>query len=160
MSRWAPIVKAMTLGTADQIYATKYATACAFDELDAGKDCVVMDFGVNSGPSRSIKYAQIVVHVPSDGILGPVTLAAINDYDPRVFINDFCNIRIRFLEGLPIWPEFGTGWHSRVEDLRAYSLNLAFPPKKAPIEGYVEKLDRIPLAYAKAYASDDLPYFR
>jgi lysozyme family protein len=52
MSAWAPRVKAMTLATADEIYKKKYATACQFDALNAGCDCVVFDFGVNSGSSQ------------------------------------------------------------------------------------------------------------
>ena len=62
MVAWAPRVQAMTLQTAEEIYATKYATACAFDALVAGSDCAVFDFGVNSGPSRSVKTAQQIVH--------------------------------------------------------------------------------------------------
>jgi lysozyme family protein len=157
MTRWAPIVAAMTLTTADDIYETKYATACAFNALGVGKDCVVMDFGVNSGPARSIKYAQIVTGVSVDGILGRITLDAINRYNPADFVNHFCNARLDFLRGLTNWSIFGNGWHARVEDLRAYSLNLISPPLKAPPFTYVEKLDRIPLAYAKAYNGGDVP---
>jgi lysozyme family protein len=157
MVRWAPIVKAMSMVTADEIYETKYATACAFNALGVGKDCVVFDFGVNSGPSRSIKCAQDVVGVRVDGILGPVTLDAINKHDPRAFINGLCNTRLEFLRRLGIWRTFGAGWSARVADLRSYSLNLAFPPAKALPMGYVDKLERIPMAYAKAYAPSDLP---
>ncbi len=157
MMRWAPIVKAMPLSEADTIYDTKYATACAFNALNVGKDCVVFDTGVNSGPSRSIKIAQVVVRVHVDGILGPITLAAINNWEPRAFINGHCDFRLQFLRGLGTWGVFGAGWEARVLDLRTYSLNLAFPLAKATPMGYAEKLERIPLAYAKAYHPDDLP---
>ena len=72
MKAWAPRVRAMPLATADEIYKTKYASAkgCRFDDLNSGCDCVVFDFGVNSGPSRAIKFAQKVVHVAADGNLG------------------------------------------------------------------------------------------
>lgn len=151
MARWAPIVKAMSLQTAEEIYETKYATACDFNELGAGKDCVVFDFGINSGPSRSIRYAQLVTRVTVDGILGPVTLAAINAADPRAFINALCDQRLGFLRSLGTWPTFGAGWSARIADLRTYSLNLAYPPAKAAPETYVDKLERIPLAFAKGY---------
>src|SRR5215472_2184254 len=39
MARWAPIVNAMTLATADQIYQQKYAVQCDFNDLMAGADC-------------------------------------------------------------------------------------------------------------------------
>ena len=157
MVRWAPIVQAMPLSEADDIIDVDYAQPCRFNDLGPGKDCAVLDFGYNSGPPRSIKYAQRVVGVAMDGILGPITLNAVNNFNPQDFINDLCNVRLNFLQGLGTWPEFGAGWHARVEDLRSYSLNLALVPKKLTSEGYTDKLERIPLAFAKAYASDDLP---
>jgi len=159
MVRWAPLVRAMPLSEADDIYATKYATACAFNALNVGADCVVFDFGVNSGPSRSVKYAQRVVGFTGsdiDGILGNKTLTAINGCEPRAFINGLCDARLRFLQGLGTWPVYRGGWSARIVDLRAYSLGLAFPPAKAPLEGYTAKYDRIPLAYGKAYDPQDL----
>lgn len=154
MARWAPLVKAMTLQTADTIYNNKYATACAFDLLNVGKDCVVLDFGINSGNSRSIKFSQKIVGVAEDGILGPLTLKAINEFDPAGFVNDLCNARQEFLEGLSTFKEFGGGWTSRVHDLRTYSLNLINPPKGAELGPYKSKMIRIPLAYGKAYGDD------
>lgn len=156
MVRWAPIVKAMTLVTADQIYDQKYATACAFNALNVGCDCVVFDFGVNSGPSRAIRHAQAIVGVGVDGILGSITLAAINAYDPIKFVDALCDSRLTFLHGLNTWSEFGVGWTSRVMDLRAYSSHIINPPKAVPESPYVEKVDRIPLAYAKGYAPEDV----
>ena len=157
MAQWAPLVRAMTIQEADDIYASKYATACAFNNLGVGKDCVVFEFGVNSGSSRSIKYAQRVIGIGVDGILGPATLSAINNYDPAKFVNGLCDARLGFLHGLNTWSVFGGGWASRVADLRAYSLHLVFPPAKAPLEGYEDKFERIPFAYGKAYDPEDTP---
>ncbi len=152
MAYWAPIVMRMTLGTADQIYADKYATACAFTDLGPGKDCVVFDFGVNSGPSRAIRAAQHLTRVAADGIMGPVTLAAINAYQPATFINDYCALRLRFLEGLGIWSTFGKGWAARVADLRAYAQRLLTPQRpKALLATHQPKPIRIPLAFAKGW---------
>ena len=151
MQRWAPIVKAMPLATADEIYETKYATACGFNALNPGDDCVVFDFGVNSGPSRSVRYAQGIVGVTPDGIIGVITIKAINAYNSRNFINALCDARLRFLQTLPTWSHFGAGWAARVADLRQYSLNLTQPPLATPLEGYSEKPVRIPLAFAKGY---------
>jgi lysozyme family protein len=165
MAAWAPKVRVMPLSVADQIYKTKYATACQFDALNAGCDCVVFDFGVNSGSSRAIKYAQTVVGAHCDGLLGPATLEAINGHDPRDFIVRLCNVRLRFLRGLGIWSRFGRGWAARVADLRSYSLNLI--PKPASVMGARIKKEhptktghskelRIPRAFGKGYHEDDL----
>lgn len=125
MNAWAPVVRTMTLQEAEDIYATKYATACKFDWLVSGADCAVLDFGVNSGPSRAIKYAQLVVGTTRDGFLGPVTTAAINAMDANKFVDDLCDLRLSFLRHLGTWSTFGKGWSSRVADLRAYSHRVA-----------------------------------
>lgn len=150
MAAWAPRVKAMSLATADEIYKSKYATACHFDDLNAGCDCVVFDFGVNSGPSRSIKFAQGVAHVTVDGVLGPISIKAINDQDPARFVNGLCDARMGFLRRLGTWGTFGRGWTARVADLRRYSLALLNPPS-AKLGRPERKLHRIPMAFAKSY---------
>lgn len=154
MSAWAPRVKAMTLATADAIYAKKYATACRFNDLNSGCDCVVFDFGVNSGPSRAVKFSQRIVGTTADGILGPITLKAINAKDPREFVNLLCDARLAFLRSLGTWSRFGRGWASRVADLREYS--LALTSKAVLVAEAVESTEpedkefRIPHAYPKA----------
>jgi lysozyme family protein len=151
MAVWAPIVKAMPLSEADDIYDVDYAVPMDFNQLGPGKDCVVFDTGVNSGVSRSVKFAQRIVGTTADGVVGPITLAAVNAYDPANFINQFCTARLEFLRGLGAWDHFGGGWSARVADLRVYSLNLASTKAKARIEGPIEKLQLIPLAFAKGY---------
>ena len=165
MHRWASLVRAMTLQEADDIYQTKYAAQCDFNNLAPGKDCVVFDFGVNSGSSRAIRYAQTVVDVHVDGVLGPETQQAINAYNSKDFINELCDARLRFLRGLRIWSNFGRGWSARVKDLRAYSLNLIpkppgfmgahHKPEKPTKTGHVKEL-RIPKAFGKGYDKDHL----
>jgi lysozyme family protein len=148
MAAWAPIVEEMSLDTAEVIYEEKYATAVDFDHLNTGCDCVVFDFDVNSG-STAIRYAQQVVGVPIDGLMGPITLAAINSTDPATFVNNLCDARLGFLRSLTTWSVFGTGWSNRVADLRAYSLGLIQPEAKKSL--YQPKLQLIDNAFAKAY---------
>lgn len=127
MAAWAPIVRAMPLSEAEEIYAAKYAVQCRFNELGSGKDCCIFDFGVNSGSSRAIKFAQQVVGVGPDGVLGPISLTAINDYDSGSFVNHLCDLRMAFLRRLGNWSTFGKGWTARVADLRHYALGLTIP---------------------------------
>lgn len=124
-ARWAPLVRAMTLQEAEDIYVTKYARQCRFDDLNSGPDCAILDFGINSGSSRAIKYAQRIVGTTQDGVLGPVTLAAINQMNPVHFTDAYCDARLHFLQGLSSWRTFGRGWASRVADVKAYCRNIA-----------------------------------
>ncbi len=139
MAHWAPLVKAMPLTEAEDIYAKKYATATRFNDVESGSDCAIFDFGVNSGPSRAIKYAQLVVGTSRDGILGPITLAAINGMESNRFVDSLCDFRLNFLRGLGSWRLFGHGWSARVADLRTYCHRLtgaigakAFHPEDTP----------------------------
>ena len=126
----------MPLSTADEIYDVDYAHANAIQlQLGPGKDTVIFDFGVNSGVSRSIKFSQRIVGTSQDGIMGPVTLAAINAYDPANFINQLCTARLEVLRGLGTWDHFGAGWSARVADLRTYSLNLASTKRQGSDRG-------------------------
>ena len=64
-------VKAMQVEEAKRIYRAKYWDAQRCDELPAGVDYAVFDYGVNSGIGRSKKVLQRVVGVNADGVLGP-----------------------------------------------------------------------------------------
>jgi lysozyme family protein len=152
MVRWAPLVKAMTLTEADDIYRTKYAVACAFDDLKSGCDCVLFDFGVNSGPRRAVFYAQRVVGVTQDGIIGSITTRAINAAATANFINSLCDHRLAFLHSLAIWSSFGKGWSARIKDLRSYALGLLKQPEA---ELFQTKSIRIHLAFAKGWRIDE-----
>lgn len=133
MSGWAPIVRAMTLDTALQIYANKYASRSRFNELNSGCDCVVFDYLVNSG-LNSIWMAQSVEGFPRSNVLNDVLLAKINGGSSTYFVDTMCDRRLAFLRGLRTWSVFGGGWASRVADLRQYCHRLISgqPPSPLP----------------------------
>ena len=54
-----------------------------------------------------------------DGIVGPVTLEAAHKADEHNVIDQMCDARMDFLQGLETWPLYGDGWTNRVEDVRA-----------------------------------------
>lgn len=127
MARWAPIVQAMTLQVAEAIYSTKYATAVRFNDLPAGVDCTMYDYGVNSGTGRPILAARSILGVKGSG-MDATLLAAIQKADPKKFIDDMCAERLRFMHAIrggSAWAEFGHGWQARVTDLQAYAEHLA-----------------------------------
>ncbi|MDO9414013.1 MAG: glycosyl hydrolase 108 family protein [Pseudolabrys sp.] len=59
-------VKAMSLGEANRIYRTKYWDAQRCDDLPAGVDYAVFDYGVNSGIGRSGKVLRRCLKLPDD----------------------------------------------------------------------------------------------
>ena len=125
-------VKNLTVAEAGAIYRKNYWDKVVGDDLPQGVDYAMFDFAVNSGPSRSVKFAQRVVGVTSDGALGPITMKAILGYKPEVLIESLCNRRLAWLKSLGTWGTFGRGWGRRVEGVRKLALQMA-GEKPAPV---------------------------
>lgn len=104
------------------IYRNDYWDAVKGDQLPSGLAYCVFDFAVNSGVNRSSRFLQTALGVPSDGKVGPQTIAAANSADSAKIINTICDNRLAFLQSLDTWGTFGKGWTSRVSDARKNAL--------------------------------------
>jgi lysozyme family protein len=118
-------VRAMTLDQAKAIYRSKYWDALRGDDLPAGIDYALFDYGVNSGISRAAKVLQRILGVADDGIIGPLTLAAVTARAPAAVVNALCAERLTFLQSLRTWPVFGKGWGRRVAEVKDAALAMA-----------------------------------
>lgn len=107
----------------EAIYRDGYWTPIRGDDLPIGVDLSVFDYGVNSGPSRSVKDAQRVSGADDDGVLGDKTLFAISAMPPRTFIKRHCARRLSFVKSLAIWETFGRGWSRRIASVEAAGLS-------------------------------------
>ena len=68
-------------------YRANFWTAMRLEEVQSQDVArTLFDFGVNAGTGTAIKLAQIVVGTTPDGKMGPKTLAALNNYDPGLFL--------------------------------------------------------------------------
>lgn len=125
------------------IYWENYWVPLKCEELPAGIDFVMYDYGVNSGIGRAIRHAQKVLGVSVDGKLGPITLGALKAANPTKFIDDLDNLRLSYLEGLSIWYRFGRGWSRRVKEGREYAKSLLPPIETTPkLSGVKKKAPR------------------
>lgn len=128
MEAWAPIVKAMPLAEAEDIYANKYAASLYFNALRSGPDCDILDYGINSGIGRPLKVARTLLNFTD--LSNNALITAINNAhaaDPKWFVDAMCQERLHFMHqirGGSAWAEFGKGWGPRVADLNAYCDNL------------------------------------
>ena len=111
-------IKNLTKDLASAIYKKYYWNQVQGDHLPSGLDLVVFDGAVNSGPAQSAKWLQKALGVKEDGVLGPVTLVALQKADIDSLINKVLDQRLAFLMKLSGWPRYGKGWERRVEDLR------------------------------------------
>jgi lysozyme family protein len=109
----------------DAIYCELYWDKVRGDELPKGVDLCLFDFAVNSGPKRAVAGVQEALAVNADGVLGPVTMGAIQKADPKTLIPWVCEYRLAFLQRLPIWDTFGGGWAKRVKDVQSVAMEMA-----------------------------------
>jgi lysozyme family protein len=119
-------VRRMTVGQAKAIYRSKYWSAMRCDDLPAGVDYAVFDYGVNSGIGRAPKVLKRAIGLDaSNSTVTPQVIAAVKARDPKGLINAICDERMRFLKALRTWPVFGKGWSRRVAEVRAAALAMA-----------------------------------
>ena len=55
----------------------------------------LFDFAVNAGVRQAVKLAQRVLCVTHDGVMGPVTLGALNRMEPELFAAQYTVARVR-----------------------------------------------------------------
>ena len=98
------------------LYRKQYWDAVHGDKLPCGADYLAFDFAVNAGAFRSIKTIQRALKITADGVIGPVTLKAIQDTNAEDFINNFTDAKESFYRSLTNFPTFGKGWLNRVAE--------------------------------------------
>lgn len=127
-------VRAMKLDEAKAIYLAKYWDAQRCDELPAGVDYVVFDYGVNSGTGRSGKVLRRLLKLPDNtGIVTDAVIAAARVADAKLLVAAICDERLHFLQSLKTWPVFGAGWGRRVAEVRSVALTMASPATAPPL---------------------------
>jgi uncharacterized protein (TIGR02594 family) len=114
------------------IYHEKYWNPLCCDDLPAGVDYAVFDYGVNSGIGRAAKVLQGFVGADVDGEIGPKTIAATAGADAATLIKRICDERLAFLQGLATWGTFGRGWTNRVNGVRSHALAMVGTAAPAP----------------------------
>lgn len=125
-------VRSITKSEVEDIYRSMYWDNVQGDLLPIGLDLVVFDFGVNSGPSRSIKFLQRALNkvdgqsLVVDGLMGPATLdATTGTPDVHRLITTICDSRLSWLQTLKTWVTFGKGWGRRVKSIKGKALEMA-----------------------------------
>lgn len=110
----------LTKAEAANIYIRDFLTPLRADRLEDGVAFQLFDFAVNSGPSRAIKGIQWALKVPADGIIGPVTLAALASKSESDLVMLTIAYRLDFMANLSNWEAAGRGWAHRIADMLRY----------------------------------------
>jgi lysozyme family protein len=117
-------VRSLTVAEAERIYRAHYWNAMDCDALPAGVDLMVFDFGVSAGPEEAIRALQRAVGTTENGMMGPITLAAIARRNPADLTDRLAEERRQFYRSLSTFGTFGEGWTRRVEEVKAASLRM------------------------------------
>jgi len=121
-------MKDLTVEDVAPIYRKNYWDRMKCDDIPAGLDLCVFDFGVNAGTGRSAKYLQTMIGTVADGGIGPNTLRALDAYiDANGIegaIKNFQEARQGYYESLSTFETFGRGWTRRVTETTELALSM------------------------------------
>ena len=109
-------MRSLTKEMVAPLYKKNYWDAVRGDQLPCGADYLAFDFAVNAGSFRCVKTIQRALNITADGVIGPVTVKAIQDTNAEDFINNFSAAKESFYRGLTTFPTFGKGWLNRVAE--------------------------------------------
>lgn len=107
-------IKSLTLADAKAIYKRDYWDRAQCDKLPPGLAFDVFDAAVNSGPGQAIRWLQRAVGVADDGVVGPLTLAAVKRLEPEALQARYNGQRLDFMTRLSTWEVFSRGWARRI----------------------------------------------
>jgi lysozyme family protein len=121
-----PTMRALVLQDVAPLYKKQYWDKINGDSLPFGIDYATFDMAVNSGVARAAKTLQQVLGItPADGKIGPATLRACEEANPRQIATAICEARLAFLQSLPTYDTFGKGWSRRVSEVEQASFSMA-----------------------------------
>jgi lysozyme family protein len=118
-------MRELTPALVGPMYEMKYWRTSYCEKLPRGLDLLVFSMAVNAGSGRSVKLLQDAIGVVADGVIGPKTMAKINEANVESLIDKFSEARTAFYKGLKTFPVFGRGWLSRTDSERLEALDMA-----------------------------------
>ena len=112
----------------EPIYKKNYWDRMKCDDVPAGLDLCLFDFGVNAGTGRSAKYLKTMIGTVADGGIGPNTLRALANYveseGVEGAIKNFQQARQEYYESLSTFETFGRGWTRRVDETTEAAIDM------------------------------------
>jgi lysozyme family protein len=121
-------MKDLTREDVEPIYKKNYWDRVKGDDLPAGLDLCVFDFGVNAGTGRAAKYLQTLIGTVADGGIGPNTLktldAYVSEHGVKETIENYQAERQKYYESLSTFDTFGKGWTRRVTETTELAVSM------------------------------------
>ncbi|EHU1483072.1 glycoside hydrolase family 108 protein [Acinetobacter baumannii] len=106
---------------AKEIYRKAYWERAKCAQYNSAIGFQMFDAAVNHGIGNAIRMLQRAVGVADDGVVGDITLGAINKKSLDDVLVLFNAERLEFYAKLKTFPEFGRGWTRRVASNLRYA---------------------------------------
>ena len=118
-------LKLISVEDATNIMKKNYWDRCKADQIkNQAIANTVVDWVWGSGV-WGIKIPQRILGVKDDGVVGAKTIEALNNQDPKKFLEKLYLARFNFLDGIvasnPSQKRFIKGWKNRMNDLILYN---------------------------------------
>ena len=107
-------IRNLTRAQAVDIYRRDFWQRVRGDELPREFAFQALDAAVNHGIGNAVRWMQRAAGVADDGVIGPVTLAAVQRAQAADLVLRFNAERLRFYAKLTTFATFGRGWVNRV----------------------------------------------
>ena len=107
-------IKNLTLVQAKKIYNRDWWDKINADQINPALVFQVWDFAINAGMGTAKRKLQLAVGVLDDGIIGNLTIQAINKAELNDILLKFNAERLKYYTSLSTWPRYGKGWTLRV----------------------------------------------
>lgn len=105
------------------ILKTMFWDACRADNIQSQSVAnAIVDWAWHSGTTTAAKEIQRVLEVKADGIIGNITLSAINSQSPLPLFGKIKAARVKYIERIcksrPENQKYYRGWMNRINDLQ------------------------------------------
>lgn len=118
------VMRALTVDDVKPFYKALYWDKVRADDLPSGCDVSVADLCVNAGPGKAAKILQRIVGAKPDGAIGPMTIKAVYDHEPRDILEKYYDGREAFYRRLNDYERYGRGWSRRNKETLERALEL------------------------------------
>lgn len=104
----------LSKGHAKDIYRRDYWNACMCDGLPESLRLMVFDCAVNQGVSYASRLLQRLVKAKEDGVIGPLTLAQIPEFNEPRLLERYATERLKRYQENRNFFRYGKGWTHRL----------------------------------------------
>jgi len=118
-------IASLTLDDAKNIYQTDFWVPARCPLYPDSVALMVFDAAVNQGVERAKTMLQEALGIQVDGIIGPATLRALSDVNPRTLIEEFRDVRIKHYQRDQDFAEYGHDWVNRANQTAIEATSLA-----------------------------------